>query len=236
QALVTLAKKKPTVVSMGEMAASGGYWISCIDTPVYAERGTITGSIGVFSMKLSFGSLMRRIGVHVESITLDDSAALFAIDHAWTDEEIKSFQATIDHVYSRFLNLVAENRGMKAEQVNDLGGGRVWSGTQAKANGLVDSIGGLDDCLAVVAKQAELDDYKVIHRPEASTGLNLAELLGQNDEDEILWRVMPKNAFALLERQGFAMSTTLTLLRDALASPHRQPTVWLLGPAEISIH
>ena len=77
QALVKLTKEKPVVVSMGSMAASGGYWISCIDAPVYAERGTITGSIGVFSMKMGTGQLMRRVGIHEESITLDDSAGLF---------------------------------------------------------------------------------------------------------------------------------------------------------------
>ena len=236
QALAALAKKKPTVVSMGQMAASGGYWISCIDTPVYAERGTVTGSIGVFAMKISIGSLLRRVGVHVESITLDDSASLFAIDRAWSDEEIGTFQGTIDHVYKRFVDLVAEHRGMQPEQVTELGGGRVWSGTQAKANGLIDAIGGLDDCLAVVAKKAELDNYKVLHRPEASTGLNLAELLGQSDDDEILWNLMPKDAVSLLTRRGLPLDTTLTLLRDALTQANHQPTIWLLGPAEISIH
>ena len=81
--LAELAKVKPTVISMGEMAASGGYWISCIDVPVYAERGTITGSIGVFSMKLSAGALLRRVGVNIETLALDDSAKMNALDQRW---------------------------------------------------------------------------------------------------------------------------------------------------------
>ena len=113
QALVKLAQKKPTVVSMGNMAASGGYWISCIDAPVYAEKGTLTGSIGVFSMKLSAGALMRRIGVHLESMTLDDSAGVFALDRVWSDTDLETLQGHIDMVYDRFLELVADARGMK---------------------------------------------------------------------------------------------------------------------------
>ena len=80
-ALEKLVAAKPTVVSMGDTAASGGYWISCIGVPVYAESGTITGSIGVFSMKLSGGALLRRVGVHIESLTLDDSAGMLSLIH-----------------------------------------------------------------------------------------------------------------------------------------------------------
>lgn len=235
QALVKLAAKKPTVVSMGEVAASGGYWISCIDVPVYAERGTITGSIGVFSMKLSFGSLMKRIGVHVESLTLDDSAAFFAVDRAWSDEDVAKLQSTIDHVYDRFLGLVAESRGMSVDQAKGLAGGRVWSGAQAKEKGLVDSIGGLDDCLAVVAKKAGLENYKVIHRPRVSAGLNLGELFGQSDEDEVWSSAVSSQAIELLQKRGLRLDTTFAILRDAATRTHHRPTVWLLNPAEISV-
>ncbi len=107
QALKKLAEKKPTVISMGDVAASGGYWISCIGTPIYAERGTVTGSIGVFAMKLSGGALMRRIGLHTENIQLDESASLFSLDRGFTEDEIKAMQKSIDSVYGRFLKLVS---------------------------------------------------------------------------------------------------------------------------------
>ena len=115
--LAELAKKKPTVVSMGEMAASGGYWISCIDAPVYAERGTITGSIGVFSMKLSAGALLRRVGVHIESLSLDDSAGMMALDQGWSSEQQEQLQKMVDEVYDRFLTLTAQHRELTKEQV-----------------------------------------------------------------------------------------------------------------------
>ena len=234
QALVKLAKKKPTVVSMGSVAASGGYWISCIDAPVYAERGTITGSIGVFSMKLSLGSLMRRVGVHLESITLDDSAAAFFPDRPWSEDESELLQQSIDMVYDRFLKLASKARGMERERLEDLAGGRVWSGTQAKRLKLVDNLGGVDDCLAVVAKKADLDEYDVIHRPVTSSGLDLSDLLGQGGGDEI-WERIPATAISLLKQRGFKLETTRTLLDDGLKNLGSRPTIWLLNPIEISI-
>lgn len=233
QALVKLAEKKPCVVSMGNMAASGGYWISCIDAPVYAEKGTLTGSIGVFSMKLSAGALMRRVGVHMEAITLDDSAAIFALDRPWSDQDNASLQETIDFIYDRFLNLVSESRGLKVKKLRKLAGGRVWSGVQAKQNKLVDHLGGVDDCLAAVAKKAKLDDYYTIHRPIARTGLDLSELLGSGGEEEI-WSGISKTALGLLKQRGISLETTRMLLMDGLTNQGK-PTVWALSPVEFSI-
>ena len=233
QALVKLVKAKPTIVSMGTVAASGGYWIACIDAPVYAERGTLTGSIGVFSMRLTLGSLLRRVGVHLESITLDDSASAFALNRSWSEQESKVIQESIDMVYSRFLKLASKARGIEIEKLKDLAGGRVWSGDQARRLKLVDSIGGVDDCLAVVAKKAGLDDFKVIHRPITSSGLNLADLLSTGDDDEI-WQHMPVTALRALQQRGLNLQTTRTLLDDAMNNRGR-PTAWLLNPIEISI-
>ncbi len=235
QALKKLADKKPTVVSMGEMAASGGYWVSCIGVPVYAEQGTITGSIGVFSMKLSVGSMLRRLGVHVESIALDPSAEAFSPDKAWSEDDEKVMQEAIDDVYTRFLRLVSDSRRLDVEVVKSLAGGRVWSGTQAKANGLVDELGGLDDCLAVVAKKAKLEKYEVVHRPEVSSGLDLLELLGEGEEDAIQWSSTANATLRLLQKQGFQLDTLRLLLRHSEQSIHRHPTIWALHPAEIRI-
>lgn len=235
QALAKLAKKKPTVISMGSVAASGGYWVTCIGEPIYAERGTVTGSIGVFAMKLSFGPLMRRVGVHVESITLDDSAAAFAMNHAWNDMDVATLQESIDEVYDRFLKLVGKSRKMPVDKVSKLAGGRVWSGEQAKARGLVDAIGGLDDCLAVVAKKAELEDYKVIHRPVPSSGFDLLELFGEADEEEIFSGATLRSMVSVLRARGFKLDTTLRLLQDATDRVNKRPTIWALHPAEISI-
>lgn len=235
RALVQLKEKKPTIVSMGDMAASGGYWVSCIGVPVYAERGTLTGSIGVFSMKLSFGSLIKRIGLHFENIALDDSANAFSPDRTWTEEDEKALQGTIDEVYTKFLKLVSDSRGIKVEKLEDLAGGRVWSGTQAKRVGLVDEIGGLDDCLAVVAKKAGLDKYNVIHRPTVSGGLDLSSILGESDDEEVRLLGISSDALRLLRQRGVSSNVLDCLLRDAMQNVSGRPTIWAIGPAEIHL-
>jgi len=235
QALVELQAKKPTVVSMGDVAASGGYWVSCIGVPVYAERGTLTGSIGVFSMKLSFGSLMKRVGLHVENIALDEAAKAFAPDRGWNEDDQAKLQKTIDDVYGKFLKLVSESRGISVEKLHDLAGGRVWSGTQAKQAGLVDEIGGLDDCLAVVAKKAGIEKYSVVHRPAVSAGLDLSALFGDPETSEIRALGISAEALALLRRGGLTIGVLDLFLRDALEAGGARPTVWALGPAEISV-
>lgn len=233
QALVNLNRKKPTVVSMGAMAASGGYWVSCIDAPIYAEKATLTGSIGVFSMKLSVGALMRRVGVNLESITLDDSANLFSLNHAWTDKDNELLQETIDLFYDRFLKLVGESRGIKEKKLRKIAGGRVWSGEQAKKLQLVDHLGGLDDCLAAVSKKTKLEDYNIIHRPVPRSGLDLSELLGAGGEEEI-WSEVPAATLRLLRQRGFSLNVLRVLLADALKS-NGKPTTWALAPVEFSI-
>ena len=233
QALVKLTKEKPVVVSMGSMAASGGYWISCIDAPVYAERGTITGSIGVFSMKMGTGQLMRRVGIHEESITLDDSAGLFEMSRTWSEGDVELMQGSIDSVYDRFLKLVSKARGISVDKVKPMAGGRVWSGTQAKRLQLVDEIGGLDDCLKLAAKRAKLDDYHLIHRPQVSSGIDLSELMGGGD-DEIFSDMFSSTALKLLSRTVGA-DTSKHILRDSLHNAGSRPTVWLLNDAAIRI-
>lgn len=234
QALLKLADAKPTVVSMGNVAASGGYWVSCIGTPVYAERGTITGSIGVFSMKVSAGALMRRVGIHMENITLDDSANAFALDQPWSDDDVARLQKTIDMVYDRFLGLVSDARDLPISDLQELAGGRVWSGAQALERNLVDHIGGVDDCISLIAKKAELGEkYSVAHRPLSGGGLDLGSLLGSGGDEEI-WSSLPVAAIQWLQRSGFELKQTRLLLNDSLNN-HGKPTIWALTPFEFSI-
>ena len=242
QALDELARKKPVVVSMGEMAASGGYWVSCIGQPIYAERGTITGSIGVFSLKLSLGSLLRRVGVHVESVTLDESAASNAIDRAWSDSEIQNMQRFIDEVYDRFLKLASKSRNIPIEKLRTLAGGRVWSGDQAKQNGLVDDIGGVDDCIAMVAKKAKAEKYKVIHRPEVSSGFDLFRVLDESSGSDIaieqtgVLQSLEQKLLRIFAQRGFRLDTTRVLFRSAWQCTSGKPAIWALMPQEMRVH
>ena len=127
-----------------------------------------------------------RVGLHTENIQLDESASLFSLDRGFTDEETKAMQKSIDSVYGRFLKLVSGSRKIPVEKVRTLAGGRVWSGTQALRHKLVDHIGGVDDCIQHIAKTAKLGDkYRVTHRPQTQSGLDLSSLLGSEDEDII---------------------------------------------------
>jgi protease-4 len=241
QALEAMAKKKPLVFSMGELAASGGYWITCIGQPIFAEHGTITGSIGVFSMKFSGGALARRMGVHIESVTLDSAAGMNALNHAWTEEETEMMQKFIGTIYDKFLQIASASRNIPVETLKSLAGGRVWSGEQAKANRLVDQLGGLDDALAMVAKNAKLDKYKVVHRPEATGGLDLGSLLGGREEDadvpasSELFAGLEGKLCEMLKAQGFRGDATRLLLRSIDFSGKQSPKAWALLGEELKI-
>lgn len=247
QALDSLAKKKPVVFSMGEVAASGGYWITCIGQPILAEHGTITGSIGVFSLKVTLGSLLRRVGVRVETVHLDSSAAMDSIDHAWTDEEIARMQNFIDHTYGQFLKLAGESRRMSVDAIKPLAGGRVWSGEQAKQRGLVDNLGGLDDAIAMVAKKLAIEKPKVISRPDAPTGFDLFKLLGGSDDEmgdieisspdsvDSVLRSLESRLLGLMTRQGFRADGTKLLFRSIAKPEGGVPKAWALMSEEIKI-
>ena len=231
-ALDKLAKKKPLMISMGSMAASGGYWISCVGRPVYAEPETLTGSIGVFALKLSFGQFLKKIGLKVESVTLDESAGAMAIDRGWTATEQERMQGFVDDIYDKFLKLVAGSRKLKVEQVSPIAGGRVWSGAQARKLGLVDQLGGLDEALAASAREAGLEPgYQVIHRPRKKSLFELFDLFGEST-DEIRSSLSP-TARKWLREAGFDLSVPLNLARESLSG--QPPKIWLLAPTEMVI-
>ncbi|MFO0980629.1 MAG: signal peptide peptidase SppA [Planctomycetota bacterium] len=229
-ALERLAARKPVVISMGEVAASGGYWITCIGQPIFADAGTITGSIGVLALKMNFGPLLNRIGVHIEDIALDDAALLNAIDRDWSDAAEKKIQDLIDEVYQRFLGLVSSSRHMGIEAVSAIAGGRVWSGAQAKKLGLVDHLAGLQHAVLAVAAKAGIDSYEVLHRPSQKNVFEMLDLFADQGESG---RLAVRNALLLLRKHGFSLGAMLPLLRCGLE--RRAPTAWLLMPDEIVI-
>jgi protease-4 len=158
---VLLGKEKPLIVSMGTVAASGGYWISTYADRIYAEPNTITGSIGVFGMFLNIQKLINEFGIKVEVARTAPSADVFSLYRPKTAVEMATIQKFIDEIYSQFLKKVSEGRKLPVDQVHEIAQGRVWSGKQALELGLVDQLGGLNDAIAFAAEKAQLDKYSI---------------------------------------------------------------------------
>lgn len=154
---------KPVVVSMGNVAASGGYWISMTADKIYASDATITGSIGIFGMFMTYPRTLEKIGVHTDGVGTSDWVGAFRADRELNEDLAKLIQANIDHGYQQFITAVAMARGMEVEMVDTIARGRVWTAKQAKELGLIDEIGGLNDALVDAASKANItNDYHVV--------------------------------------------------------------------------
>jgi len=158
-----IKQEKPLFVSMGSLAASGGYWISAYADQIYAQPNTITGSIGVFGLFPNFQGLLNEHGIFVDVAKTGEKADIYSVYRPKSIAELETIQHQIDFIYDQFLDKVAEGRGLERERVHEIAQGRVWSGAEAIQLGLVDHLGGLEDTLAAVAEKAGLgDDYQVI--------------------------------------------------------------------------
>ncbi|WP_229690901.1 signal peptide peptidase SppA, partial [Sphaerisporangium melleum] len=155
---VVLARKagKPVVVSMGDLAASGGYFVAMAADVIVAQPGTLTGSIGVFGGKPSLGGLLERLGITSESVDVGANSGMFSSSRAFSEQQWERVNAWLDRVYDDFVGKVAQGRGVDREQAHELARGRVWTGADAHAHGLVDELGGLEDALAIARDRAGL--------------------------------------------------------------------------------
>lgn len=164
---IELAKKvKPVVVSMGNLAASGGYYISCNASRIFAEPGTITGSIGVFGVLPNFTKLSNNIGIHTEQVSTHKNASGYSVFTPLKDDTRAIIQQGVEKVYTTFVSRVAAGRKLSFDQVDAIAQGRVWSGAEALKNGLVDEIGGLDAAIKYAAKLGKTTDYSTKNYPE----------------------------------------------------------------------
>ena len=148
----------PIVVSMGDVAASGGYYIAMAADAIVAQPGTITGSIGVLSGKPVTSSLLERVGITTDSVTVGAHADMFSTTRPFSEEEWAKINSWLDRIYADFTGKVAVGRNMTPEQVHEVARGRVWTGADAAAIGLVDHLGGLDDAVALARRKAGLPD------------------------------------------------------------------------------
>jgi protease-4 len=166
------AAGKPVVVSMGDLAASGGYLISTNADSIYADASTISGSIGMFAVVPNLTRTLDKIGVHTDGVGTTRFAGAFDITKPLDPEVGKMIQATINKGYADFTGKVAQARKQTVEQIDTIARGRVWSGAQAKERGLVDELGGLDAAIADAATRAKLgtpDKYHVRYIERSGT-------------------------------------------------------------------
>lgn len=189
---VVLARKaKPVIASMGDVAASGGYYISCAADTIVASPNTITGSIGVFGVLINSQRLLKeKLGITIDTVKTNRHADIGSPFRPLTASEKEVIQKSVEHIYDVFVSRVAEGRELSKVQVDSIGQGRVWSGTDAKEIGLVDVLGGLDKAIEIAAAKAKLKNYRVLSLPKQKEPL---EHLLSEFSDDVETRIIKRN-------------------------------------------
>ena len=210
---VMLAREtKPVVASMGDVAASGGYYISCFADTIVAQPNTVTGSIGAFGLFFTGQELMNdKMGINLETVKTNKYSDLGLFDRDISPSEKAILISQVDQVYRTFVSRVAEGRGMTFDEVNELGGGRVYSGEDAMELGLVDVMGGIDEAVAIAANMAGMgEEYEVMETPKLEDPLmQLLKQMGGDFEERLIRNRLGEYAkyFEMLESakemQGF---------------------------------
>ena len=200
--LQQLKKKKPLIVSFGDYAASGGYYISMAADKIYSEPNTLTGSIGVFGMITNFKDLANRNGIRSDIVATNANSQIYSPLSGAAPGTIPILTKSIESTYKRFVYFVTQNRKKTFEQIDVIGGGRVWSGTRAKEIGLVDELGTIQQAITFAASKAKLKDYNIQSYPAKVS--KFEEFFKNADEDEIAARVISKKIgkenYSLFER------------------------------------
>lgn len=189
---------KPIIVSMGSVAASGGYWIAMAADEVWATPTTITGSIGVFGLFPTLEKTLDKLGIHTDGVGTTELAGAMRLDTALPEEAAQVLQLGVEHIYHRFLHIVAASRNTDPAAVDQIAQGRVWTGIKAQELGLVDKIGHLNDALAAAAQHAGLDEYqvKLIERDLSPQEQLIRELLG-SESVQTAWQTAAQNGIGI---------------------------------------
>lgn len=186
--LEQLKKKKPIIVSFGDYAASGGYYIAMAADKIYSEPNTLTGSIGVFGMIPYFKELANKNGLAAHAVNTNANSNMYSAINGATPGGVAIMTKSVEQTYKRFVHFVIENRKKSFEQIDEIGGGRVWSGTRAKEIGLVDELGTLQDAINYAAQKVKLKEYGVTSYPKKLT--TFEQIFKDIDEDEISARLI----------------------------------------------
>lgn len=190
---------KPVIISMGNLAASGGYWIATYGDRIFAEPNTITGSIGVFGILPNIQKLTNDNGITWDGVKTGKYADIGTIARPKTSEELTIYQQTVNQVYQQFLTKVSQSRKLPLAQVNQIAQGRVWSGKAAKKLGLVDDLGGLEEAIQAAAKRADLKgQWQVEEFPQPQSWQD--QLWGQGRDDQVWRGTLPRMLWNLIQR------------------------------------
>ncbi|MDX2244308.1 MAG: signal peptide peptidase SppA [Leptolyngbyaceae cyanobacterium bins.302] len=219
--IILTRKAKPVVVSMGSVAASGGYWISTYSDRIFAEPNTITGSIGVFGLLPNIQQLANNNGITWDAVKTARFADVQTVTRPKTPQELNLIQKSVDRIYDQFLTRVADSRKLPKNRVAEIAQGRVWSGKQAKAIGLVDELGGLEAAIQDAAKRAKLGDkWTLAEYPQAPS---FTELLFGSPEARVTTFFESKDPILAELKKFKAELTVLTTLNDPFSAYARLP-------------
>lgn len=224
---VSLAnKKKKVIVSMGDVAASGGYYIAAPADVIFAQPTTITGSIGVFGVIPFTGNMLQnKLGLTFDRASTNKHAVI-STNRKLTEEEFTTIQNEVDVIYAQFLNRVSEGRGMTVEAVNQVARGRVWTGADALKVGLVDKLGGINDAIRYAAKKAGVKDVKIKYWPKKKEDA-LSEIFEQFAESE-------QNEEMLVSQKG--MPESLRFYYEQLKKLEQLKGIQMRMPYEIVLN
>ncbi|MGJ3647455.1 signal peptide peptidase SppA [Sphingomonas sp. GlSt437] len=205
--LAAKAQGLPVVVSMGSVAASGGYWVATSGDTIFAEPNTITGSIGIFGIIPTFENSLKKIGITSDGVKTTPLSGQPDVFGGTSPEVDAILQSDIEQGYQRFISRVSQARHLTTQRVDEIGQGRVWIGGSAHQLGLVDRFGTLDDAIAEAARRAKLDPAKVhaeyLEKQPSKWEVALANLLHKNDDDDASGN--GGDAFAIIARQQHAL-------------------------------
>lgn len=222
-----LGQEKPMVVSMANVAASGGYYIAAVpDVPIVAYPGTYTGSIGVFTIRLNLRDLYNKLGITKEILSRGKFTAIESDYGPMTSAEREKLRGYVDSIYETFVNRVAEGRGDDAESIAELAEGRVWIGAQAERNGLVDSLGGYLDAVERVKEIAEIDPDETVRIVTYPERRSMLESLMSGDLSAAAARLLVPRNFRAASRAADDLERIASRLSDG---------AMYMAPFEISV-
>jgi protease-4 len=222
QALLEAKRRNlPVVVSMGSVAASGGYWVSTPADFIYAEPSTITGSIGVFGILPSFEGTRAKLGLGADGVKTTPLSGEPDVLNGPSPEANQLLQTSVESIYARFLGIVAQSRKKTPQQIDQIAQGRVWDGGTARQLGLVDGFGSMEEAIAKAAELAKLGDERgvtYLERP-LSFREQLLDMLAQQERDE---GATPTDGFAFIANGEVKLAQAMAELRSVLTGPNIQ--------------